>query len=280
MLDGIGAAVIRIGGLVVLNRDTGDAIEKELNERLAGEQWTIENYADEEVTLTVESITVRAKYSPQNEGRGIQQVEGENFFTDLENDRSAPTRLERVQAIVRNEWVSVVRLDIDGNDATCIRPPGLNLHYLSARTAMGTMTPDEDIPDSISEVPGMRVANTRAIQPDRLEMKIMYSGSVGAYRQAISGAIDVVTYIQAHMERYATWYLMELHHTSKMDSDDEFEWTDPERVAKVSEYLYGFVPNLDALAEELEDINDQLASNDEEFSDADSHDSSDERPQE
>jgi len=110
-------------------------------------------------------------------------------------------------------------------------------------------------------------------------MKIMYNGSVGAYRQAISGAIDVVTHIQTYMDRYATWYLMELHHASKMDSDDEFEWTDPKRVAKVSEYLYGFIPNLDALAEELEEINDQLASNREVSSDADSHGSPGERPQ-
>lgn len=262
MLDGIGTAAVRVAGSIVLDRDTGGSIERELDNRLAGEQWTFENYVGEDVTLTVESVTVRPKYSPQPEGGGIAQVEANNLFTSLEENRSKPNRIEQLQAIIHQQWISVVRLDIDEDNAKRIRPPGVSLYYLTTMTGLRSSVPNQGTSENISGIPGIRVANTREVQPDRLEMKVFHDGSVGDYRQRISGAIDILKHMQNNMDEFVSWYLMELHHSNKIDSEDEFTWDDPERVSKLCKYLYGFVPDLDTLADELEDINEQLINED------------------
>lgn len=108
-------------------RESANDIEQMLNAQFTGEQFTISNYRGDELDLTVEAIHARPKFSPLEESHGVSQVEGENLFTQLEDERSQPTLKEKLRARIFGKWITTVRLRIEGGGAASIRPAGVNI---------------------------------------------------------------------------------------------------------------------------------------------------------
>lgn len=240
---------------VIVDRKTGFEIENDLNSRFRGNNWELTNFKGEPVELTVESIVVRPKYFPEEVSNGISKAEMDIGFTEYEKERAKPNAAERINAVFKNQWMTVVRLNIRGGDAGDIRPEGLNFGFATMRSPI--VSDNDDIQIYHRQV---RVAETHDLQSDKLEMKILFDGSVGEYTQHISNAIDVVKHIQENMDWHALVYLFEFHHSGKREQDSSSEWVPSERALKVGEYLVGrpiepdqlktFVQNMKAEVEE------------------------------
>lgn len=235
-------------------------IERELNDQFTGREWGFTNYKSEEVTIKIESIAVRPKYSPKKYGKGVAKVEADYFFTDLENERSSPTFTEKVHAVFKDRWITVLRLDIQNGGADLIRPPGLNLNYVTATTAMrqGGTALEEGKP--IDPIPQMRIAETHDLQTDKLEMKIRYDGSVGEYNKRLSDAVDLVKHLQQDMDEYVIQYLLELHHSVQTSGGKGFKGPSAERASQLGEYLAGQPVELDLLEDKIRQIKEDIES--------------------
>ncbi|WP_188853811.1 hypothetical protein [Haloarcula argentinensis] len=259
MADGIGMAAVRIGTSLASSRQTASEIDSKLNEQIAGKSWSISNYRGGQTTITINSITVRPKFSPRKVNAGVQEAEGENLFTEYENERRSATLFERLSAIVQNKWITVVRLEIDGGNAEMLRPPGLSLKYVTSREAVRFNSHPEVGVEEMFSVPAIRVVQPHDMGADKLEMKLPYEGSFGEYRRRISNSIDILKSIQAEPDLYVTRYLLELHHSSHHHSEgDEFEWANSEQVRKLGSFLIGEPVDLEALADHLDDMKREL----------------------
>jgi len=218
-------------------QESAKDIEQKLNAQFAGEQFTISNYRGEEVDLTVEAIHARPKFSPLKEAHGIAQVEGENLFTQLENERIQPTLKEKLRARIFGKWITFVRLRIAGGDAASIRPAGVSIGHITATTSIRYQGYDDNqrIQAPVSPI---RVADTHDLQSDKLEIKIRYDGQIGNYAERIADSINLLQEIQDEMEYYATMYLLELHDSGNTMTDDEFSWPDDEQARNLGKYLF------------------------------------------
>jgi len=226
------------GGIDLLSRrESAGDIERELNAQFHGNQYSISNYEGDEVEFTVESIHARAKFSPKKIGEGIDIVEGDNLFTNLEREREEPTVKEKLRANYTEKWITVLRLNIDTGDADVVRPPGLHLGYITAKTSICYDGYSETSP-SKTPISPIRIGETHDIQSDKMEIKIQYNGSVGDYADRISDSIDLLTEIQNNMEYYTTMYLLDFHDSGKQFNGDEFRWPDEERATNLAEYLF------------------------------------------
>lgn len=227
-------------------QESANDIEQKLNAQFAGEQFTVSNYRGEEIDLTVEAIHARPKFSPLEEPHGIAQVEGENLFTQLENERIQPTLKEKLRARIFGKWITIVRVRVEGGDAASIRPAGVSIGHITATTSMRYQGYDDNqrIQAPVSPI---RVADTHDLQSDKLEIKIRYDGQIGNYAERIADSINLLQEIQDEMEYYATMYLLELHDSGKTLTDNEFSWPDKEQARNLGEYLFGQPINGDKL---------------------------------
>lgn len=247
---------------ILRNQRTRHDIERELNDQLSGREWSLTSYEGQDTTLRIESVTVRAKYFPREEGRGVEQVEGDNFFTKLENKRSNNTFRENLHAIIKNRWITIIRVNIDSGDADILRPPGLNLSYITATRSI-RFTGQLPIEGStLTSIPQVRIAQTHELQSDKLEMKVRYDGSVGEYSQRVSDAIDLLRDVQDDMDHYVLRFLLERHHSGKI-GEGEFSWPDEEQAEKLGEFLTGYPVDTDALAKRLEQLNEDMRKSEE-----------------
>lgn len=233
-------------------------IERELNAQFTGREWGFTNYNSEDVTIKIESIAVRPKYSPKKFGEGVAKVEADNFFTELENERSSPTFTERAYAVFKDRWITVLRLDLHDGGADLVRPPGLNLNYLTTTTAMRQGGSALEQEQSIDPIPQMRIAETHDLQTDKLEMKIRYNGSVGEYNKRLSDAVDLVKHLQQDMDEYVVQYLLELHHSIQTAEGEGFKGPGAERAKQLGEYLVGQPVELDSLEDVIRQIKEDM----------------------
>ena len=233
-------------------------IERELNGQFTGRRWEFANYRNEEVTISIESIAVRPKYFPKKTGTGVAEIEADNFFTNLGNERSSPTFTEKAYAVFKDRWITILRLEIENGGADLVRPPGLNLDYVTTTTAMrkGGSALEESQP--IDPIPQMRIAETHDLQSDKLEMKVRYDGSVGEYNKRLSDAVDLIKHLQQDMDTYVIRYLLELYHSVHGGGNSGFEGESEERAKQLGEYFVGHPIEIDSLENKLEKITEEL----------------------
>lgn len=246
---------------LVQNQETGQEIERDLNAQFSGRTWTLTNYKEEDVKIEIDSITARPKFLPQESVNGAQEVEVENIFTKYEDSRESPTFKERLSAVMKSEWITVVRLSILDGNAESLRPSGLNLGYATSTRSL--RLPGEWPPGSrgIAPIPHIRVAETHEVQSDKLEIKIGYSGSIGEYGNRVSDAIDLLRDVQDDMEVYVFKYLLELHHSGQINND-EFAWPDRDQAMKLGSFFAGCSVDLDSLATVMDEFKSDLRTRD------------------
>ncbi|MFC7130545.1 hypothetical protein [Haloferax chudinovii] len=253
MLVNLFVSALKVSIDIARDQQTGREVEQELNTQFAGEEWEITNYDGKEVTLRVESVTVRPKYRPQSYDGGIEQLEFDNIFSSLETERSKATPRERFEAILKDRWITVLQLTIDGGSIEDVRPPGLSLGYV---TSTKSIRFDGQVPidGPVSSIPQMRVAQTHELQSDKLEMKIRFDGSAGEYRRKVADGVDLLQNVQDEVDQYVLRYLLELHHAGKVE-DYDHTWPDEDKARKLGSFLAGYPVALDSLAEFMEQIN-------------------------
>jgi len=187
------------------HRESKADIEQELNAQFNGRRFSVSTYQNEEINLIVDAIHARPKFAPTEEAEGIARVEADHFFTQLETERTDPTLKERLRARILGQWITTVRLTIENGDVDSIRPPGLNLGYITVTTAMRYQGYDQSS-RSVTPISPIRVADTHDLQSDKLEIKIRHDGPVGNYAERITDSIALLQEIQDNMEYYATIY--------------------------------------------------------------------------
>ncbi|USZ73230.1 hypothetical protein [Natronosalvus halobius] len=238
------------------DQKTGRDIEGELNRELVGEKWCFQNYNHEEACISVESVTVRPKYFPKKERKGISSVEADQAFTKLEQERSSPTMSERLNAVLKDRWITLVRFNIQNGDLTQIRPDGLPIGYMTSSTAMRYDGYKKR--KLMNPIPAIRAAETHELQSDKLEMKIRYDGSLGEYRNRLSDSVDLLKHIQTNMDGYVLQYLCELHHSIQVSDEKGFSGKSAERAQLLGEYLVGHPVDIDRFEEFIEQFKNHL----------------------
>jgi hypothetical protein len=255
------AGLGRLGVDIARGFDTESDIETQLTDRFAGMERTFETYTGEQVTISVQDVTVRPKYRPQAERSGIHRVDSGSMFTQRDTDRDSATPLERLLAVYWARWVTVATLRLEPGGLDEIRPPGLNIKPLSTR-ATGRGVPNtrtDGLPNEITAIPAIREAPGSRHQSERLEAKIPYDGSIAPYKQRLAGALDFLERLQEQMEKEATLYLLDLHQPGVADSD-ETVWADPKRARELADYLFEDSVDLEILAEYACRLKDHLTS--------------------
>jgi hypothetical protein len=242
---------------VIRRRESAEDIERELNAQFNGKEYSVSNYQENDLDLTVETIHARPKFFPKEVDDGIANIEGDNLFTDLENEREDPTIKEKLWAMLTGQWITILRLNIDSGDAQTVRPPGLNFGHITATTSVRYQGYRET-PHSMAPISPIRVADTHDLQSDKLEIKIQYNGSTGDYAERISDSIDLLQEIQDNMEYYATIYLLDFHDSGKKLNESGFSWPDKERAQYLSEYLFDHPVELDELEQFASEIKQNI----------------------
>lgn len=257
MIGEILTGLSRVTASTLANRPTGATVESELNRQFGDREWSITNYRNEDVKLSVQSISVRPKYRPKGVHKGVEEVEGDHLFTHTGDENRTNTLLEKLSASFHNEWITKVQLHIENGNAESIRPSGIRLGYVMTRKTMhfdGYSRERQHFPP----IPPIRVRPTHEFQNDKLEMKDRYDGKIGTYPQRLDEAIDFLDEIQDQMESLALIFLLDLHKKGERET-----WPDPERAATVGEYLYDEPVSLDALDEEFQTLKTEIESYDE-----------------
>lgn len=245
---------------VLLHKNTNEDVERDLNDQFLGESYTITSYLDETIELTIESINARPKYFPDGKRGEPRQVEANNFFTTLDENRSDNTFKEQFWAVFWNQWITVVRLGIDNGDAASVRPDGLPLGYVTTTTST-RFDGYGSTPEALLPISQVRVAETHELQPDKLEIKIQYNGSVGDYAARLTDAMDLLQEIQDNMDRYVLWFLLDFHDGGMSHDSGEFRWPDEERASALGEYIMDHPVELDVLERTIFDIKTSIKEN-------------------
>lgn len=257
MLVNLLVSALKVTIDIARDQQTGHEVERELNAQFAGEEWVITNYEDENVSLKIESVTVRPKYRPQSYDGGIQQLEVDNIFSSLETERSKATPRERFEAILKDRWITVLQFAINSGSIEDVRPPGLSLNYVTSTKSI-RFHGQAPIDGPVSSIPQIRVAQTHELQSDKLEMKIGFDGSIGNYRRKVADGIDLLQNVQDEVDQYVLRNLLELHHAGKV-GDCDGPWPDEDRARKLGTFLAGYPVDIDSLAEFMEQINEEIA---------------------
>lgn len=243
---------------IIMDRRTGYRIENELHSDFRGESITFRNYKNNQVELSVESITVRPKYTPENQSSDVQQIEVDDIFSSLEDSRNSSSFSERFKAILTNHWITIVTLQIDTGELEDVCPPGLSLKRLSIMAA-GTYSNEQDIdPIGFLTSPHVKGVETGEIHADKLKVKLPYSGSIGEYTEHITRAFDLIKRSQNQFQKYAFLQLLDLHHSHRSDHRNS-TWSDRERAEQLGEFIFDMPVDTNLLANTIEEFKEDMA---------------------
>ncbi len=133
------SAITQVLADLVKSRRTGEQVERELDQHFGNFEAEVQSHTGKTVRLELESIRARPQFRGKKVGEGIWAIESWDGFSKYDENRTKPTVRERIDAILKDNWITVVRFNIRDGGLKDMRPDGLSLQYNS--TILGAREP-------------------------------------------------------------------------------------------------------------------------------------------